>query len=95
MRLKSLSFFNVVIQTITHDVAKKPYILIFILKYCMHLVGNFVIIMLFICINFPRLAVKDVTSRDSFLEIVAQTILFRVWSGTQVNFSRINRISIW
>ena len=30
------------------------------------------LVMLFICINFPRLAGKDVTSRDSFLEIVAQ-----------------------
>ena len=39
--------------------------------------------MLFIRINFPRRARKDVTSRDSFLEIVAQTIHFRAWSGTQ------------
>ena len=39
--------------------------------------------MLFICINVPRLAEKDVTSRDSFLKIVAQTIHFSVWSGAQ------------
>ena len=41
------------------------------------------LIMLFICINFPRQPGKDVTSRDSFLEIVAQTINFHVWSGAQ------------
>ena len=42
------------------------------------------LIVLFICINFLCLVGKDVTSRDSFFGIVAQTIHFRaVWSGTQ------------
>ena len=41
--------------------------------------------MLFVSINFPRLAGKDVTSWDSCLEVVAHTKHFRVWSEAQAS----------
>ena len=78
-RLKSLFFSNVVMQTIRPRCGEEA--LCFSIYFKVPYVFNRQLrnlVMLFICINFPRQAGKDVTSRDSFLEIFAQTLHFRV-----------------